>query len=76
MLSERGKAVNTSALTWYGGYVGVMWNADRNLHLISDTGATFCGIRQGLRQASRRDANHASFCHACNERAQAVRRDG
>ena len=64
----------TQSLTWYGGYVGARSSADNRLHLLRDDGATFCNISAGLRTATRREAN-AEWCHSCNERAQAVRRD-
>ena len=58
-------------LTWFGGHVGVMWNADRDLHLIESDGLTFCKIRHGLRPVTRREANSVKFCETCLNRAQA-----
>lgn len=64
------QAVET--LTWFGGHAGVLWNADRYLHLV-DADTTFCGIRDGLRPVTRREANNSAckFCPTCSDRAQA-----
>jgi hypothetical protein len=62
-----------TTLTWFGGHAGVLWNADRYLHLVNDD-RTYCGIRDGLRPVTRREANSAKcppWCPTCFERAQA-----
>lgn len=64
--------MTTETLTWFGGHAGVMWNADRALHLIESDGTTYCKIRAGLRPVTRREANsdRVKMCPTCLARAQ------
>ena len=64
---------SVQTLTWFGGHAGVLWNADRYLHLVNED-STFCGIRDGLRPVTRREANsnNCKWCETCFNRAQAA----